>query len=177
VLSARYVIMGPAGAGKSAVGAAFAEALQLPFVEGDAFHSAANVAKMASGTPLTDADRREWLLLLADQLRGARRRDAGMVLTCSALRRSYRDTLRDGDPEAQFVFLSGDAALLRERMSTRAGHFMPVSMIESQLATLEVPDADEGAWVVDIRQALDVAVTALAARVKQVRRNTNGGRQ
>jgi gluconokinase len=148
--------MGPAGAGKSAIGAALA---------------AANVAKMAAGTPLTDDDRRDWLLQLAEMLRDARERGDGFIMSCSALRRRYRDTLRDGDRDVQFVYLNGDAALLRARMLTRPGHFMPVSLIESQLATLEVPDPDEGAWIVDIRPSPDVIVADLVARVARAERN------
>jgi gluconokinase len=160
-----YVIMGPAGAGKSAIGTALARALQLTFVEGDAFHSPSNVARMAAGIPLTDDDRRDWLLQLAEQLRDARQRGEGLVMSCSALRRRYRDVLRAGDPEVQFVYLHGDAPLLHERLQSRTGHYMPSSLLESQLATLEVPDDDEHAWTVDIRQSRDVIVASLLARV------------
>jgi gluconokinase len=159
--------MGPAGAGKSVIGSAFAQALRFAFVEGDAFHSPSNLARMAAGIPLTDDDRRDWLLQLADQLRNARDGGESLVMSCSALRRRYRDTLRDGDPDVQFVYLKGDAALLRERMHTRPGHFMPVSLLDSQLATLEEPDDDECAWIVDIRPATEIIVAGLVARIAQ----------
>jgi carbohydrate kinase (thermoresistant glucokinase family) len=142
--------MGVSGAGKSVVGAALAQALGVRFVEGDDYHSAESVRKMASGTPLTDADRAGWLRALAALIADARADARGFVLSCSALTRGYRDVLRGGDAQLRFVFLRGDATLLAERMAARHGHFMPASLLASQLATLQEPDAGERAIVCDI---------------------------
>jgi len=158
------VVMGTAGAGKTLVGRQLAAALGTPFIEGDDFHPAANIAKMASGTPLTDDDRRGWLQSLADELRAARAAGSGAVLSCSALRRRYRDVLRSGDGTVRFVFLAVTPTLLHDRVAARAGHFMPVSLIESQLATLEPPDADEDAWTMDADGTPDSIVAAILAR-------------
>ena len=159
------VVMGTAGAGKTMVGEALAAALDVRFVEGDAFHPASNVAQMAAGLPLTDENRHGWLLALATELRNARERDEGVVLTCSALRRWYRDVLRSGDDSIRFIMLQGDASLLRERLIARSGHFMPASLLDSQLATLEVPTPDEGAWLFDVRQSPDELVAAILAQL------------
>ena len=156
--------MGVSGAGKSRIGAAFARAIDVDFVEGDEYHPAENVKKMASGIPLTDDDRAEWLRALAARIDDSRDAGIGLVMTCSALKRSYRDVLRDGSPELRFVFLKGSKALVAERVASRRGHFMPASLLESQLATLEEPTADEGAWVCDIRKSPDDLVAALVAR-------------
>lgn len=156
--------MGVSGAGKSLIGAAFARALGVEFVEGDKYHPDANVKRMAAGIPLTDADREGWLRALAARLREAKDAGTGLVMSCSALRRSYRDLLRAQAPELRFVFLKGERALLAERLRNRSGHFMPVSLLDSQLATLEEPLADEGAWVCDIRESPEDLVAALVAR-------------
>jgi gluconokinase len=105
--SRRWVVMGVCGCGKSTVGTALAQADAVAFIEGDKFHPAANVAKMSAGTPLTDDDRAEWLLALQAQIREAREKGVGLVVSCSALKRRYRDLLRQGDPELQFVHLEG----------------------------------------------------------------------
>ena len=161
----RYVVMGVSGAGKSAVGRLFARALDVEFVEGDDFHPVENRERMAAGIPLTDQDRSGWLQLLADKLGHAKRDKIGLVLSCSALKRAYRDILRCGDNDTQFVFLASDRALLAQRLANRRGHFMPTSLLESQLATLEAPAADETVWVCDISQPLDLLVTMLVERV------------
>ena len=157
--------MGAAGAGKSRIGSALAAALGLPFLEGDAFHPPENVAQMAAGVPLTDATRRPWLLSLATQLRDARASRRGGVLACSALKRSYRDLLRDGDESIRFILLTGDVALLRERLAGRTGHYMPAALLDSQLATLELPDADERAWTFDARESPEMIVSAIVERL------------
>ena len=159
------VVMGTAGAGKTRVGEALAAALDVRFAEGDAFHPASNVAQMAAGVPLTDENRQGWLLALATELRNARERDEGVVLTCSALRRRYRDVLRSGDDSVRFIVLQGEATLLRERLIARSGHFMPASLLDSQLATMELPTPDEGAWVFDVRQSPDELVAAILAQL------------
>lgn len=159
------MVMGAAGAGKSRIGSALAITLDLPFVEGDAFHPPANVALMAAGIPLTDETRHGWLLALADQLRAARARSDGVVLACSALKRRYRDLLRTGDDTVQFIFLSGPAVLLRERLAQRTGHFMPASLLDSQLDALEPPAPDEHAWAFAADQLPEQLVAAIVNRL------------
>lgn len=161
----RYVIMGVSGSGKTTVGTALAHALDVAFVEGDALHPPENVRRMARGIPLTDADRRPWLLAIAQRLRAAQQSGSGIVVTCSALKRSYRDLLRtEGAPDVRFVFLSGGQALIASRISERRGHFMPASLLGSQFATLEEPAADEDAWVCDVREPAETIVAALLKR-------------
>ena len=160
-----YVIMGVCGAGKSLIGANLARALDIEFVEGDALHPPENVRRMAAGIPLTDDDRQEWLLAIATRLRDAKRAGAGLVVSCSALKRRYRDLLRSaGDPDARFVYLAGSRALLAERMANRRGHFMPPALLASQLAILEEPSADEHAWVCDISETPDAILSDLVTR-------------
>ncbi len=156
--------MGVSGSGKSTIGAAFARALGIAFVEGDVYHPAENVERMAAGVPLTDDDRVPWLRALARRLREAKDAGTGLVMSCSALKRSYRDILRAEGAELRFVFLRGQGALIAERLAGRRGHFMPPSLLDSQLATLEEPSADEDAWVCDIREAPQDLVAALVAR-------------
>ena len=159
--------MGVAGCGKSTIAAALALALEVEFVEGDAFHPPTNVGKMAAGIPLTDQDRAPWLAALADRLRDARGARRGLVMTCSALKRAYRDALRGGDPDVQFVFLDGPKALIAERLASRTGHYMPSSLLDSQFAALEAPGPDERAWLSDISDSPDDIVADLVARVRR----------
>ena len=159
-----YVVMGVSGCGKSLIGAALARALGIDFVEGDEYHPVENVERMSSGVPLTDDDRVRWLRSLAMRIREAREADAGLVMSCSALKRSYRDILRAEASELRFVFLRGTRALLAERLAGRRGHFMPSSLLDSQLATLQEPSPDEEAWVCDIRESPRDLVAALVAR-------------
>ena len=154
-----YVIMGVCGSGKSTIGARLARELGIEFVEGDDLHPPDNVKRMAAGTPLTDDDRRGWLLAIGTRLRDAKRAGRGLVVSCSALKRSYRDLLRSaGDDTVRFVYLAGSRMLLDERMANRRGHFMPPALLESQLAILEEPSPDEHAWVCDIRDTPDTIV-------------------
>ena len=146
----RWVVMGVSGCGKSTVGRALAEALQVPFIEGDAFHSAANVARMAAGIALDDVDRAGWLEALREQVRGAREQGRGLVLACSALKRRYRDLLREGDPGLRFAHLAGGRAVLAGRMRARAEHYMPPSLLDSQLRDLEPLQADEAGVTLDL---------------------------
>lgn len=152
------VVMGVSGCGKSTVGRALAAGLGLPFVEGDDLHPPRNVALMAAGTPLTDDDRRDWLGTLAEVLRAAAVRGHGVVVSCSALKRSYRDRLRSGAPALRLVWLHGPAALLAERLAARADHYMPPSLLASQLAALEAPTADEHAIALDIVEPTEALV-------------------
>ena len=146
----RWVVMGVSGSGKSSVGLQLATALGAPFLEGDAYHSYANVAKMSAGMALTDADRADWLKALHDEIRAARDRNSGLVLSCSALKRRYRDLLRGADPQLRFAHLDGPRALIAARMAARADHYMPTSLLDSQLAALEPLQADEAGIVLDI---------------------------
>ena len=151
------LVMGVAGSGKSTVAVALADRLGLEMIEGDALHPAANVEKMRSGIPLTDEDRRPWLASLARLLADRHAQGRGTVLACSALRRAYRDTLRAAVPagETFVIELDADAATLRARMAMRTGHYMPVSLLDSQLATLEPLADDEVGIAVDARRPLD----------------------
>lgn len=149
------VVMGVAGCGKSSLGVALSESLGATFIEGDAFHPAENIARMSAGIPLTDADRANWLAGLAGRLAAGWIEGESMVLACSALKRRYRDALRQGDPRLVFVHLSGSHALIAERMATRTAHFMPKSLIDSQFRDLEALEPDERAIVCDIQQPLD----------------------
>ena len=160
-----YVIMGVCGSGKSLIGAMLARELGVDFVEGDALHPPDNVKRMAAGTPLTDDDRQGWLTAIAARLRDARRAGVGLVVSCSALKRKYRDLLRSaGDADVRFVFLAGDRSLVAERLANRRGHFMPVSLLDSQLATLEEPSSDERAWACDVRETPESIVADLVRR-------------
>jgi gluconokinase len=139
--------MGVSGSGKSTVARALAECLGVPFCEGDDVHPPANVAKMKAGQPLDDTDRAPWLAALNAWMYAHR---SGGVVSCSALRRRYRDRLRDGlEPPPAFVLLDPPREVLEQRMAARQGHFMPGSLLDSQLATLERPDADENALMFD----------------------------
>lgn len=147
------VVMGVSGTGKSTVAALLVDQLGCDFCEGDDLHPQANIDKMSAGQPLTDADRRPWLEALAAWTAERDRRGVSTILTSSALRRAYRDVLRRGGAGTRFVHLTGDPALLAERMGSRTQHFMPSSMLESQLATLEPLEDDERGLVVDVAAA------------------------
>ncbi|CAL9609033.1 Gluconokinase [Streptomyces sp. enrichment culture] len=157
------VVMGVAGTGKTTVGRLLAKALGLPFAEGDDHHPPANVAKMTAGIPLDDDDRRPWLDAVAARL-GGRPPGTGAVVSCSALRRAYRDRLRAAVPEAVFVHLAGDRRLIEGRIAARTGHFMPPALLDSQFAVLEPLGPDEPGAVVDVSGTPEeTAAGALAA--------------
>jgi len=151
--SVRWVVMGVSGCGKSTVGRELADARGAAYVEGDAFHPPANVAKMSAGQPLDDDDRADWLRALQQQIRGARERNVNLVVSCSALKRRYRDLLREGDPALRFAHLHGPRDLIAERLSARRDHYMPPLLLDSQLAALEPLEQDEMGINLDIRQA------------------------
>jgi gluconokinase len=160
------IVMGVSGSGKTAVGQTLAERLGFEFIEGDDYHPTANVEKMVAGVPLTDEDRWPWLRVLADMVAAQHQRDTGTILTCSALRRPYRDVLLAAvPPEESFVIqLDADQATLRSRLEQRRGHYMPASLLESQLATLAPLEPDESGVILDAtRSAPEVVARALAA--------------
>ena len=132
--------MGVAGCGKTTLGKALAQALDLPFLDGDDLHTPQARAKMTAGVALNDADRAPWLDRIGAELADADAHSGGAIVACSALRRVYRDRLRAAvGPELRFAFLEGDKALMRERVASRRGHYMPASLIDSQFAALEAP--------------------------------------
>lgn len=157
--------MGVSGAGKSTIADALASRLGVPYLDADDLHPPANIARMAAGVPLRDVDRWPWLDQVGAWLAG--RRAGGGVVACSALRRVYRDRLRDAVPELRTLHLDADPALLRARLAARTDHFLPPSLLDSQLATLEPLGADERGAVLDaaggIERLLDEAESVVAA--------------
>ncbi len=159
----QIVVMGVSGSGKTTVAVKLAERLGCEVAEGDDFHSEASVAKMASGQPLTDRDREPWLRSIAAWLRERDLAGRSAVVTCSALKRSYRDLLREGSARLFFLHLAGSKALIEERMATRTGHFMPVTLLDSQLATLEPLEPDERGLTLDVARPLGELVASAAS--------------
>jgi len=133
------IVMGVSGCGKSTVGSLLAARLGVDFIEGDEFHPSENVAKMASGQALTDEDRKGWLQTLSDQLKQAQVNRKSVVLSCSALKESYREILKRGSPKAWIIYLNSSFEVLNERVTQRSHQYMPASLLKSQLATLEPP--------------------------------------
>ena len=144
------VVMGVSGSGKTTVSVLLSAALGCQFQEGDDLHPAANVEKMRSGTPLTDADRLPWLRKIAEEIDGWRKRGESGVLTCSALKRSYRDIIIGNRSDVTLVYLKGSHDLIHRRMAARHEHFMPVALLDSQFATLQEPTPDEHPITVDV---------------------------
>lgn len=159
------VVMGVSGSGKSTVAQALHERLGWEFAEGDSYHPQSNIDKMAAGRPLVDEDRWPWLQALADWTRQRDQRGEPTILTCSALKRSYRDLLREGGEGTYFVHVHGDKGLLLERMETRERHFMPATLLESQLDTLEMLQPDEHGVVVDIAHPVDRSARLVLAQL------------
>jgi gluconokinase len=147
------VVMGVAGSGKSTVAQGISQATGMVFAEADDFHSAANVAKMRAGTPLDDTDRWPWLEALAAWMAAEDALGRSTVMACSALRRAYRDVLRTGPPTLDFVHLDGPPPVLRERMAGREDHYMPPSLLDSQLEILEPLQPDESGVVLDLTRS------------------------
>jgi gluconokinase len=160
------VVMGVSGTGKTTVGRRLADHLGAEFLEGDAYHPNNNIEKMRAGVPLTDEDRWPWLRALARLIEARDHDGEATVLTCSSLRRSYRDVLRTAVPPPRLVFLHlhASAEVLRRRMGQRTAHFMPLSLLRSQIETLEPLEPDEAGVVVDVSADLDdVTAAALSA--------------
>ncbi len=158
----RVLVMGVSGCGKSSFGAALAAALALPFADADAFHPAGNIAKMAAGIPLSDADRWPWLDAVGAWLAG---RQAG-IAACSALKRAYRDRLRAAAPDLRVLHLAGPFDLIAGRQAARAGHFMPPALMASQFDALERPGAEEGAVTLDVALPVCVLVARACAALR-----------
>ncbi|MCB2169283.1 MAG: gluconokinase [Deltaproteobacteria bacterium] len=158
------ILMGPTGCGKTTIGRLLAQRLGWPFLDGDDFHPAANVAKMHSGTPLDDNDRRPWLLALRKEIEDRSRAGQSAIVACSALKRIYRELLGVDQQSVKTVYLRGSFEVLQERLSDRRGHFMPPELLRSQLETLELP---EGGLVVDIDDDPAMIVTRIIASLKQ----------
>ncbi|MFH8368492.1 gluconokinase [Streptomyces sp. NPDC018031] len=161
------VVMGVSGTGKSTVGELLAAELGVPYAEADDFHSPASIAKMSAGTPLDDADRLPWLDAIG---RWAREHRDGGVVSCSALKRGYRDRLRAAAPGLFFLHLTGDRALVAERMEARRGHFMSSALLDSQLATLEPLQPDETGLALDIAPEPEVITERAVAALRTPRR-------
>lgn len=161
------VVMGVSGSGKTTIGALVAHGAGVPFLDADSLHPLANVRKMAAGTPLEDADRWPWLDTVGERLRDAEREGTGLVLACSALRRRYRDRIRRAAPGTVFLHLHGTPEVLASRLEGRSEHFMPASLLASQLDTLEPLGPDEPGYALDIDQPVEdmvaEAVEALRA--------------
>jgi gluconokinase len=163
------VVMGVSGAGKTSIAESLARRLGWIFVEGDRLHPQANIDKMAHGTPLTDDDRWPWLDLIGDELARATSRGESIVATCSSLKRTYRDRLRAAAKgPLYFVYLEGSHELLAGRMGERKGHFMPTSLLQSQLATLEPPVGEVGVVTVDIDASIELIVDHAIAGLEKL---------
>ncbi|WP_449373406.1 gluconokinase [Arthrobacter psychrolactophilus] len=158
------VVMGVSGCGKTTIGALVAHELGLPFTDGDSLHPVSNIAKMAAGTPLNDDDREPWLQIVGQELADSAN---GLVVACSALKRSYRDAIRAKAPDAVFLHLDGSREVLGARLEGRSGHFMPTTLLDSQLATLEPIADDERAVVIDISAPVPALVSDAVVRLKQ----------
>jgi gluconokinase len=165
------IVMGVSGSGKSTVAHGIATALGWEFAEGDAFHSEANVAKMRSGQPLTDEDRWPWLCSIGDWISEKTAAGESAVVTCSALRRAYRDVLREGRPNVRFLHVQAPSEVIQDRMEHRPGHYMPPSLLPSQLAVLEPLEPDEPGVCVtnegDPGEVVDRSLRALGIRKDQ----------
>jgi gluconokinase len=160
---APLLLMGVSGSGKTVIGRLLADRIGMPFLDADDLHSAENVRKMRLGRPLTDTDRAPWLQAVAGEIARTTVNGRGMVVACSALKRAYRDRLRVAAPGLRLVHLAGLPGLIRRRLEARTGHFMPVTLLDNQLATLEPPEADERPLVIDLALPPDEIVERIVA--------------
>ena len=161
------VIMGVSGSGKTTIAVQLSHRLGWQYQEGDALHSQANVDKMKAGHPLTDSDRLPWLRTIAEKIDAWRRAGISGVVTCSALKRAYRDVIIGNRPDVVLVYPKGDKALIADRMARRHGHFMPAALLDSQFATLEEPSPDENAIVVAIDRPPAAIVDDIVQRLRE----------
>ena len=160
------VVMGVSGSGKSTVGAALAQRLRVPFADADDFHPPANIAKMSAGQPLDDEDRLPWLDAIGAWL--DEHRERGGVISCSALKRAYRDRLRQHAPDVELLHLHGEREVIARRQASRPGHFMPASLLDSQFRTLEPLAADERGVVLDVDQSVDAIVDQYVTQQEEI---------
>lgn len=164
-----YVLMGVSGSGKSVVASEVAYQLHAAFLDGDFLHPRRNIMKMASGDALNDEDRIPWLQALNDAAFAMQHTNKVSLVVCSALKKKYRDRLRDGNPSLSFIYLKGSFAVIESRLKARKGHFFKTDMLKTQFATLEEPQADEGdVHIIDIGQPLD---TVIADTLKLIEEN------
>jgi gluconokinase len=170
------VVMGVSGSGKTTVAERLAERLDWEFAEGDDFHPRANVEKMAQGHPLDDDDRWPWLRTVGGWIDQREATGRSVVVTCSALKRSYRDLLREGRPSVWFAHVTVDAEVLRNRLRERTGHYMPASLLDSQLATLEPLQPDEAGAEISAAGSPDVVVDELLTALGERARRSSGER-
>jgi carbohydrate kinase (thermoresistant glucokinase family) len=159
------VIMGVSGAGKTTIAKVLAARLRWPFEEGDNLHPESNIAKMKAGIPLTDADRQPWLARVAAWIDRQRANGQPGIITCSALKRSYRDIVIGDRPDVRLVYLRGSRDVIAARLANRKGHFMPASLLESQFAALEEPGPDENSLTVDIGGSPDEVADEIIRRI------------
>jgi carbohydrate kinase (thermoresistant glucokinase family) len=160
------IVMGVSGSGKSTVAEALAQSLGWTLAEGDDFHSPANIAKMHAGAPLNDEDRIPWLSAIAAWIDARRRAGVAGIVTCSALKRAYRDLLAGDRPEVLFAYLKGSADVMSRHLAGREGHFMPASLLSSQFDTLEEPSSDEPVITVDAARPVGEIVAEIEARLR-----------
>jgi gluconokinase len=162
------VVMGVSGCGKTSVGEAIAAHFGVPCIEGDAMHPPANIAKMSGGTPLTDGDRWPWLDALAVSLKAEADSCRGAVATCSALKSAYRDRIQAGcGPQTRFIFLDCSRQTLERNLGNRKGHFMPPSLLDSQLATLEPPYDESRAIIIDGNEQVDAVIKSVILKLER----------
>jgi gluconokinase len=167
------IVMGISGCGKSTVGGMLADRMGMRFAEGDAYHTAENIAKMSKGQPLNDDDRMPWLESMAHDIKSWTEHNIPAVLSCSALKKSYRDILINGNPKVRLVHLHGDVQIVRNRMARRRDHYMPTSLIDSQIATLEIPDTQERVLTLNIADDPVKIVDQIIAALHLVRAKKN----
>ncbi|MFC5391509.1 gluconokinase [Bosea vestrisii] len=160
------VVMGVASSGKTSLGERLAERLGWPFRDADSFHPPANVAKMSSGIPLTDEDRKPWLAAIAAWIDDLRATGGNGIVTCSALKKAYREVIVGDRPDVALVYLRGSRELIGERMAARQHHFMPPSLLDSQFATLEEPGADEKPLVVQVEASKEAIVEQVVRELR-----------
>ncbi len=163
-----YILMGVSGSGKSVVAGEVAYRLKAAFLDGDFLHPRSNITKMTSGEPLNDDDRKPWLQALNDAAFAMQRTNKVSLIVCSALKKVYRDQLRDGNPNLSFIYLKGDFEVIESRLKARKGHFFKPQMLVTQFETLEEPQAEEkDVLVVDIDQSLEDVVASTIALINK----------
>lgn len=161
------IVMGVCGCGKSTIGEGIAHSLNAKFIDGDDLHPKANIQKMASGTPLNDTDRKPWLERIRDAAYSIENKNEVGIIVCSALKKKYRDQIREGNQNVSFIFLDGDRELILERMRARKGHFMRDTMLTSQLETLERPVDEMDVFTVSIDGSIDEIIEDAVQQLRE----------